>query len=106
MPDLSVGFYVLGFTAVRDRIRLLEAVASAYVPLCETWVELGLSAKGTRQDAYIEWAVARLRYGTVAINCLPGLGWGLTVSPWGSFPGNAPWDIQSGNGFVHNPYMF
>lgn len=46
-------------TAVRDRIRLLDAVVSEYVPLCETWVELGLSAKGALQDAYAsgwEWA--------------------------------------------------
>lgn len=46
-------------TVVRDRIRLLDAVADAYVPLCETWVELGLEAKDARQDAYAagwEWA--------------------------------------------------
>lgn len=54
----------------------------------------------------LEWAIERLRYGVVSVNCLPGLAWGLTVTPWGSFPGNEPWDIQSGAGFVHNAYMF
>jgi len=41
----------------------------------------------------------------VAVNCLPGLVWGMAVPPWGSFPGNEPWDIQSGTGFVNNAYM-
>jgi hypothetical protein len=54
----------------------------------------------------VEWAVDNLRYGVVAINCLPGLIWGLAVPPWGSYPGNVPWDIQSGCGFVNNSYMF
>jgi hypothetical protein len=54
----------------------------------------------------VEWAIDQLRYGTISINCLPGLAWGLTITPWGSFPGNSPLDIQSGNGFVHNQYMF
>jgi hypothetical protein len=39
-------------TAVRDRIRLLDAITNAYIPLCETWVEIGLDAKDARQDAY------------------------------------------------------
>jgi len=56
--------------------------------------------------AAVERAVEKLRYGVVAVNCLPGLGWGLAVPPWGSFPGNVPWDIQSGSGFIHNAYMF
>lgn len=54
----------------------------------------------------VEHAVDRLHYGVVAVNCLPGLVWGLSVPPWGSYPGNEPWDIQSGTGFVNNAYMF
>ena len=54
----------------------------------------------------IEDAVERLRYGVIAVNCLPGLVWALSVPPWGSYPGNKPWDIQSGVGFIHNAYMF
>ena len=53
----------------------------------------------------VEDAIERLRYGVVAVNCLPGLVWGMAVPPWGSFPGNEPWDIQSGTGFVNNAYM-
>jgi acyl-CoA reductase-like NAD-dependent aldehyde dehydrogenase len=54
----------------------------------------------------VEWAIEHLRYGSVTVNAIPGMAWGLTVAPWGSFPGNDPWNIQSGTGFVHNPYMF
>jgi len=54
----------------------------------------------------IERAVEQLQYGVIAINCLPGLAWGLAVPPWGSYPGNPPYDIQSGTGFVHNSFMF
>jgi hypothetical protein len=54
----------------------------------------------------VELAIERLRYGVIAVNCLSGLAWGLAVPPWGSYPGNTPWDIQSGTGFVHNSYMF
>lgn len=56
--------------------------------------------------ASIEQAVETLRYGVVSINCLPGLGWGMAVPPWGSYPGNLPWEIQSGLGFIHNAYMY
>jgi len=54
----------------------------------------------------VERAIEQLHYGIVSINCIPGLAFGLIAPPWGSFPGNPPWDIQSGTGFVHNAYMF
>jgi acyl-CoA reductase-like NAD-dependent aldehyde dehydrogenase len=54
----------------------------------------------------VDRAIDNLRYGIVTVNCLPGLVWGITVPPWGSFPGNPPWDIQSGVGYVHNLHMF
>ena len=53
-----------------------------------------------------ETALARLRYGTVGINAWSGLGYLLTQTPWGGFPGATPSDVQSGVGFVHNAYMF
>jgi hypothetical protein len=54
----------------------------------------------------VERAIEQLHYGIVSINCIPGLAFSLIAPPWGSFPGNPPWDIQSGTGFVHNTYMF
>jgi hypothetical protein len=53
----------------------------------------------------IERAIETLHYGVIVVNCLPGLVWGIAVPPWGSYPGNPSWDIQSGSGFVHNSYM-
>jgi len=51
-------------------------------------------------------AVAALRYGTVAINHWPALGFGLAVAPWGAYPGHTLEDVGSGIGFVHNTLMF
>jgi hypothetical protein len=50
-------------------------------------------------------AVAALRYGTVAINHWPAIGFALGSTPWGAFPGHTPDDIQSGTGVVHNTYL-
>lgn len=54
----------------------------------------------------VERAVDRLRYGTVAVNHWPALGYGLCSTSWGAYPGHPPHDIQSGNGVVHNSYLF
>jgi hypothetical protein len=51
-------------------------------------------------------AVADLRYGCVAINHWPALGYGLVSTTWGAFPGHTLEDIQSGRGVVHNTLMF
>lgn len=56
--------------------------------------------------AALERAVERLRYGAVSINCIPGLAYAIGTVPWGSFPGNPPWDIQSGAGFANNASFF
>ncbi|NCG20306.1 MAG: NAD-dependent aldehyde dehydrogenase, partial [Rhodobacterales bacterium] len=47
-------------------------------------------------------AIADLRYGTIAINCWSGLGYGLVNSTWGAFPGHPLDQIESGQGVVHN----
>ena len=53
-----------------------------------------------------EDAVAALRYGCVAINTWTGVGFLLTQTTWGAFPGHARSDIQSGTGVVHNSLLF
>lgn len=63
------------------------------------------SLKDAAVRSALDRALEHLRYGMIMINCIPGLAWALTVQPWGSFPGNVAWDIQSGTGFVHNAYM-
>jgi hypothetical protein len=50
-------------------------------------------------------AVEDLRYGTVTVNLWAAVGFGLSVTPWGAYPGNRATDIQSGSGVVHNTLM-
>lgn len=52
-----------------------------------------------------EEILAEFRYGTIAINAWTGLGFLLTVCPWGAFPGHTLDDVQSGIGTVHNAFM-
>lgn len=54
----------------------------------------------------VEQAIADLRYGTVAVNHWPAIGYGLVVTPWGAYPGSDLYDVQSGSGWVHNTLLF
>ncbi|MFT4125374.1 MAG: aldehyde dehydrogenase family protein [Gordonia sp. (in: high G+C Gram-positive bacteria)] len=47
-------------------------------------------------------AVARLRYGAIAINAWTGLAFLTPTATWGAFPGHTLDDAQSGIGTVHN----
>ncbi len=53
----------------------------------------------------VERSLARLRYGTVAVNCWAGMAFVLGTLPWGAYPGSPLTNIQSGRGFVHNTRM-
>ena len=53
-----------------------------------------------------EEIVAELHYGCIAVNAWTGLGFLLTQTPWGAFPGHPLNDIGSGRGFVHNTLLF
>ncbi|HEY4438893.1 MAG TPA: aldehyde dehydrogenase family protein [Candidatus Elarobacter sp.] len=53
-----------------------------------------------------EEAVAALRYGCVAINTWPGVGFLLPAASWGAYPGNTLAAVGSGIGIVHNAYLF
>jgi acyl-CoA reductase-like NAD-dependent aldehyde dehydrogenase len=64
------------------------------------------SLRDPETRAAVERAEAALRYGTVSINHWAAVGYALAATPWGSFPGNPPEDIQSGTGWVHNAYLF
>jgi len=54
----------------------------------------------------IDRAIAALRYGCVAINAWTGVGFLLTESTWGAFPGHSLADVGSGIGVVHNSFLF
>ena len=53
----------------------------------------------------VERAIARLRYGVVAVNAWSGFAFVYGTPPWGGYPGSSPSDIQSGTGWVHNTAM-
>jgi Aldehyde dehydrogenase family len=50
-------------------------------------------------------AIARLRYGTVAINCWVGPVFAMPRGTWGAFPGHDIYDVGSGVGIVHNALL-
>jgi acyl-CoA reductase-like NAD-dependent aldehyde dehydrogenase len=51
-------------------------------------------------------AIARLRYGGIAVNCWAAVLYALVVTTWGAYPGHTKEDIQSGTGVVHNAFLF
>ncbi len=50
-------------------------------------------------------ALRDLRFGTVAINAWPALGYALVTTPWGGHPSATLANVQSGLGWVHNSVM-
>ena len=58
-----------------------------------------------RIAAALETALEHLRYGTIAINHWPALGFVFGTTPWGGHPSATLEDIQSGRGWVHNAFM-
>jgi hypothetical protein len=55
--------------------------------------------------ARLEAAIAQLRFGTVAVNVFPGVGYGLGTATWGAFPGEKISAVESGIGVVHNAWL-
>lgn len=53
----------------------------------------------------LDRAILDLRYGTVAINHWPAVGYGLMTPPWGGHPSATLQDVQSGLGWIHNTYL-
>jgi hypothetical protein len=54
----------------------------------------------------VERAIDRLNYGTIGINVRGDYAYGLMLAPWGGFPKNDIYDVQSGIGFTNNVLMF
>jgi len=51
-------------------------------------------------------ALAALRYGCIAVNAWPGVGFSLASASWGAYPGNTVANAGSGIGVVHNAMLF
>ena len=54
----------------------------------------------------VEFAVTDLRYGKVLLNQYAGLGTFAMTAPWGAYPGNIIYDIQSSISVTFNTLMF
>ncbi len=54
----------------------------------------------------LEDEIARMRYGCIALNAWTGVGFLISQTSWGAFPGHTLPDIQSGLGTVHNTFLF
>jgi aldehyde dehydrogenase (NAD(P)+) len=55
--------------------------------------------------AGFENALARLRYGCIAVNAWTAVGFLTATASWGAFPGHTIEDVQSGIGVVHNALL-
>jgi aldehyde dehydrogenase (NAD(P)+) len=55
--------------------------------------------------AGFEEALARLRYGCIAVNAWTGVGFATPGASWGAYPGHSIEDVQSGIGVVHNALL-
>src|SRR5258708_4534395 len=64
------------------------------------------SLKDPQVVAALDRAIANLRYGSIGINYWAGISFAIGVTSWGAFAGHPIYDIQSGNGVVHNTLMF
>jgi len=56
--------------------------------------------------AAVEKAIADLRYGTVYVNDFTGFAICWIVTPWGGYPNDDIYDVQSGIGMINNFLMF
>jgi aldehyde dehydrogenase (NAD(P)+) len=54
----------------------------------------------------LDAAVAAMRFGCVGVNAWTGVGFLLTETTWGAFPGHTRNDVRSGIGVVHNSHLF
>ena len=54
----------------------------------------------------IDQAIADLRYGSIGVNLWHAMSFAFSSTVWGAYPGHPATDIQSGNGFVGNAYLF
>lgn len=54
----------------------------------------------------LEQAIAALRYGCIGVNAWIGVGFNLSETTWGAYPGHPRNDIRSGTGVAHNSLLF
>jgi acyl-CoA reductase-like NAD-dependent aldehyde dehydrogenase len=93
-----------------DPVQFLEAAVKfcndkVWGTLSATLIVHPTTMKDPKFAEALDKAIQELRYGTVAINHWPALGFAFGSTPWGGHPSSTLEDIQSGKGWVHNTYM-
>lgn len=63
------------------------------------------SLENPQTSLAVDQAIANLRYGTIAVNLFAAYGHYFMVSPWGGYPGQDMYDVQSGIGWTNNVLM-
>jgi hypothetical protein len=74
--------------------------------LCATIIVHPKSLHDPNIAAAVERAISNLHYGTVSLNLLAFYSSYFMVTPWGGFPGQDIYDVQSGIGKTFNFLMF
>jgi len=64
------------------------------------------SEADAKTKSALEQGIADLKYGTICVNHYAGLAYVFMSAPWGAYPGNTMYDVQSGIGSVNNLFMF
>jgi acyl-CoA reductase-like NAD-dependent aldehyde dehydrogenase len=64
------------------------------------------SLENPQTSLSVDQAIANLRYGTIAVNLFAAYGHYFMVTPWGGYPGQDMYDVQSGVGWTNNVLMF
>ncbi len=102
----TIIFKILDSDSIKDYIKQATTFCNN-----ELWGNLGCTVlikpktERTYRNEFNEM-IDNLKYGTVAINEWCALGFAIPSLPWGGYPGNKDSDIQSGQGYVHNSFLF
>ena len=91
---------------IKDKGNITEATNGVRVSSNDEIEIIGQNLIYDKNKSILNNYVQELKYGTVAINEWPALGFIIPTMPWGGYPGNKDSDIQSGQGYVHNAYFF
>ena len=94
LPGTGIDFFA---TAV-------ETVNSDFLGTLGANVLIDPATRKQLGTAFME-QIAKLRYGTIAINTWTGFGYLTAGAPWGGYPGATLTDVQSGIGVVHNALL-
>jgi aldehyde dehydrogenase (NAD(P)+) len=99
-----LGVVELPGTGIEFFTRAVDTVNSDFLGTLGANVLIDPSTRKKLGAAFME-QIAKLRYGTIAINTWTAFGYLTPGAPWGGFPGASLTDVQSGIGVVHNALL-